>query len=388
MNNFQYKEKVNLDESLPKKNKIKLLGLSQNALAESLRSLGINDKVINMRVKQVWSWVYSHGKTNFGEMTNLSKEFRFSLKENFCLERPKILKKQVSVDGTRKYLFKTDDIGEFETVFIPEDDRGTVCISSQIGCTLNCSFCHTGTQKLVRNLTPFEIVSQVLSVKDDLMDWHENIKNNGKRLISNVVIMGMGEPLYNFDHVKDGINIIMNNEGLSISRKRITLSTSGVVPNIHRVAEEIGCLLAISLHATTDTVRNKLVPINKKWNIKQLILNLKDYPRLSNSERITFEYVMLKNVNDSLEDAKRLVKLIQGIPAKINLIPFNSWPGSHFEPSDPEKIELFSNVLRKAGYSSPVRKPRGSDILAACGQLKSSTMRAKKLNPIHQTETL
>ena len=203
MNNFQYKEKVNLDEILPKKNKIKLLGLSQNALAESLRSLGINDKVITMRVKQVWSWVYSHGKTNFGEMTNLSKEFRFSLKENFCLERPKILKKQVSVDGTRKYLFKTDDIGEFETVFIPEDDRGTVCISSQIGCTLNCSFCHTGTQKLVRNLTPFEIVSQVLSVKDDLMDWHENIKNNGKRLISNVVIMGMGEPLYNFDHVKD-----------------------------------------------------------------------------------------------------------------------------------------------------------------------------------------
>ena len=377
MTNLENQKKDNLEKDLTKANKIKLLGLSQNALAESFINLGTNEKNVSMRVKQVWSWVYTHGEIDFSKMTNLSKNFRVFLQKNFSAERPEIVKKQISKDGTRKYLLKTSNIGEFETVFIPDDDRGTVCLSSQIGCTLNCSFCHTGTQKLVRNLEPHEIVGQVLAIKDDLMDWCENNKNN-KRLVSNIVLMGMGEPLYNFDHVKNGIDIIMHNEGLSLSRKRITLSTAGVVPNIHRVAGEIGCLLAISLHATTDAIRNNLVPINKKWSITELMLSLKNYPKLSNSERITFEYVMLKDINDSLDDAKRLVKLIQGIPAKINLIPFNPWPGSNFDPSSPEQIKKFSNILRKAGYSSPVRKPRGKDILAACGQLKSSSIKPKK----------
>ena len=372
------------NDTLNKKQKINILGLSQKAISQYFQKKGIKEKNVNMRVKQVWSWIYSHGKISFDDMTNLSKDFRFFLNENFNLERPIIVKKQVSLDGTRKYLFKTNKIGEFETVFIPEEDRGTVCLSSQIGCTLNCSFCHTGTQSLVRNLEPFEIVGQVLAIKDDLMDWDGKNKHNTKRTISNIVMMGMGEPLYNFDNVKDGIDIIMNNEGLAISRRRITLSTSGVLPNIHRVALEIGCLLAISLHATTDSVRDMLVPINKKWNIAELMLSLKKYPKLSNSERITFEYVMLSGVNDSLEDAKRLVKLIQGIPSKVNLIPFNPWPGSNYGPSNPEIIEKFAAYLRKAGYSSPVRKPRGDDILAACGQLKSDSVKPKKANALLQ----
>ena len=372
------------NDTLNKKQKINILGLSQKAISQYFQKKGIKEKNVNMRVKQVWSWIYSHGKISFDDMTNLSKDFRFFLNENFNLERPIIVKKQVSLDGTRKYLFKTNKIGEFETVFIPEEDRGTVCLSSQIGCTLNCSFCHTGTQSLVRNLEPFEIVGQVLAIKDDLMDWDGKNKHNTKRTISNIVMMGMGEPLYNFDNVKDGIDIIMNNEGLAISRRRITLSTSGVLPNIHRVALEIGCLLAISLHGTTDSVRDLLVPINKKWNIAELMLSLKKYPKLSNSERITFEYVMLSGVNDSLEDAKRLVKLIQGIPSKVNLIPFNPWPGSNYGPSNPEIIEKFAAYLRKAGYSSPVRKPRGDDILAACGQLKSDSVKPKKANALLQ----
>ena len=370
------------NNTLNKKKKTNILGLSQKAIAQYFQKKGIKEKNVNMRVKQVWSWIYSHGKISFDDMTNLSKDFRFFLNENFNLERPIIVKKQVSLDGTRKYLFKTNKIGEFETVFIPEEDRGTVCLSSQIGCTLNCSFCHTGTQSLVRNLETFEIVGQVLAIKDDLMDWDGKNKHNTKRTISNIVMMGMGEPLYNFDNVKDGIDIIMNNEGLAISRRRITLSTSGVLPNIHRVALEIGCLLAISLHGTTDSVRDLLVPINKKWNIAELMLSLKKYPKLSNSERITFEYVMLSGVNDSLEDAKRLVKLIQGIPSKVNLIPFNPWPGSNYGPSNPEIIEKFAAYLRKAGYSSPVRKPRGDDILAACGQLKSDSVKPKKVTAL------
>ena len=370
------------NETVHKRQKINILGLSQKSIAQYFQEMGINQKNVNMRVKQLWSWVYSHGKISFDDMTNLSNDFRFFLNENFNLERPIIVKKQVSLDGTRKYLFKTNKIGEFETVFIPEEDRGTVCLSSQIGCTLNCSFCHTGTQSLVRNLEPFEIVGQVLAIKDDLNDWDGKNKHNTKRKISNIVMMGMGEPLYNFDNVKDGIDIIMNNEGLAISRRRITLSTSGVLPNIHRVALEIGCLLAISLHGTTDSIRDMLVPINKKWNIAELMLSLKKYPKLSNSERITFEYVMLSGVNDSLEDAKRLVKLIQGIPSKVNLIPFNPWPGSNYGPSNPEIIEKFAAYLRKAGYSSPVRKPRGDDILAACGQLKSDSVKPKKVTAL------
>ena len=372
------------NETTSKKQKIDILGLSQKAIAQYFQKMGISEKNVNMRAKQVWSWIYSHGKSSFDDMTNLSKDFRFFLNENFNLKRPIVVKKQVSLDGTRKYLLKTDRVGEFETVFIPEEDRGTVCLSSQIGCTLNCSFCHTGTQSLVRNLEPFEIVGQVLAIKDDLKDWGGKTKYNTKRTISNIVMMGMGEPLYNFDNVKDGIDIIMNNEGLAISRRRITLSTSGVLPNIHRVALEIGCLLAISLHGTTDSVRDMLVPINKKWNIAELMLSLKKYPKLSNSERITFEYVMLSGVNDSLEDAKRLVKLIQGIPSKVNLIPFNPWPGSNYGPSTPEVIEKFAAYLRKAGYSSPVRKPRGDDILAACGQLKSDSVKQKKVTALLQ----
>ena len=260
------------------------------------------------------------------------------------------------------------------------NERGTVCISSQIGCTLNCSFCYTGTQKLVRNLEPHEIVGQITAVKDDLSDWERDIKLAGKRSVTNIVVMGMGEPLYNFENIKHGLAIIMNNEGLSISRKRITLSTSGVVPFIHKVSSEIGCLLAISLHGTTDEVRNKLVPINKKWNIKELISTLKSYPKLSNTERITFEYVMLRKVNDSIGDAKRLVKLINNIPAKINLIPFNPWPGSQYQTSEPENVKIFANFIRKAGYSTPIRKPRGVDIMAACGQLKSSSEKISSSN--------
>jgi 23S rRNA (adenine2503-C2)-methyltransferase len=264
-------------------------------------------------------------------------------------------------------------------VYIPEADRGTLCISSQVGCTLTCSFCHTGTQKLVRNLTAGEIIGQVMLARDDLGEWPEKgAPKNETRLLSNIVLMGMGEPLYNFENVRDAMKIAMDAEGIQLSRRRITLSTSGVVPEIARTAEEIGCLLAVSFHATTDETRNKLVPINKRWNIEELLGALRDYPRLSNSERITFEYVMLKGVNDSDADARRLVKLIQGIPAKINLIPFNEWPGSPYERSDWERIEKFADIVHKAGYASPIRTPRGEDIMAACGQLKSATERARK----------
>jgi 23S rRNA (adenine2503-C2)-methyltransferase len=268
---------------------------------------------------------------------------------------------------------------EIETVYIPEENRGTLCISSQVGCTLTCSFCHTGTQRLVRNLTSSEIVGQILVARDDLGEWPtQGIPKTEPRLLSNVVLMGMGEPLYNFDNVRDAMKIAMDPEGIALSRRRITLSTSGVVPEIAKTAEEIGCQLAISFHATTDEIRDKLVPINKKWNISNLLETLKNYPKVSNSERITFEYVMLKNINDSDEDARRLVKLIKGIPAKINLIPFNEWPGSPFERSDWKQIESFAEIIYRAGYASPIRKPRGEDIMAACGQLKSDTEKERK----------
>jgi len=362
--------------------KINLLGLSKNDISKHLYNLGIEKKEISMRVQQLFSWTHSHGKKNFDYMTNLSKEFRNLLSREFSISRPQIINKQISNDGTRKYLFKSENYGEFETVFIPEDERGTICISSQIGCTLNCSFCYTGTQKLVRNLEPYEIVGQISAVKDDLADWCGKKNNSSKRAVSNIVVMGMGEPLYNFENIKQGLKIIMDNEGLSISRKKITLSTSGVVPYIHKVSSEIGCLLAVSLHGTTDEVRNELVPINKKWNIQELISTLKSYPNLSNTERITFEYVMIKKVNDSLDDAKRLVKLIKNIPSKINLIPFNPWPGSNYKTSEPETVKIFANYIKKAGYSSPVRKPRGVDIMAACGQLKSYSVREKVLKKV------
>jgi len=309
----------------------------------------------------------------------LAKPYRESLQKNFLISVPKIISKNISEDGTRKYLMRIDGGHEIETVYIPEENRGTLCISSQVGCTLTCSFCHTGTQRLVRNLTSSEIVGQILVARDDLGEWPtQGIPKTEPRLLSNVVLMGMGEPLYNFDNVRDAMKIAMDPEGIALSRRRITLSTSGVVPEIAKTAEEIGCQLAISFHATTDEIRDKLVPINKKWNISNLLETLKNYPKVSNSERITFEYVMLKNINDSDEDARRLVKLIKGIPAKINLIPFNEWPGSPFERSDWKQIESFAEIIYRAGYASPIRKPRGEDIMAACGQLKSDTEKERK----------
>jgi 23S rRNA (adenine2503-C2)-methyltransferase len=293
---------------------------------------------------------------------------------------PEVVTRQNSADGTRKYLVRISGGHEVGVVYIPETDRGTLCISSQVGCTLTCSFCHTGTQKLVRNLTAGEIVGQVMLARDDLGEWPQpgcGTGEDGPRLLSNVVLMGMGEPLYNFDNVRDAMKIVMDGEGIALSRRRITLSTSGVVPEIARAATEIGCLLAVSFHGTTDAIRDGLVPINKKWNIETLLGELRDYPRLSNSERITFEYVMLKGVNDSDADARRLVKLISGIPAKINLIPFNEWPGAPYERSDWERIEAFADIVHKAGYASPIRTPRGEDIMAACGQLKSASQKQR-----------
>jgi 23S rRNA (adenine2503-C2)-methyltransferase len=312
-------------------------------------------------------------------MTNLAKDTRALLADRFVVALPEIVSKQVSADGTRKYLVRIAGGHEVETVYIPEEDRGTLCVSSQVGCTLTCSFCHTGTQRLVRNLTAGEIVGQVMLVRDDLGEWPvPGAPKDETRLLSNIVLMGMGEPLYNFDAVRDAMRIAMDAEGLQLSRRRITLSTSGVVPEIARTATEIGCNLAISFHATTDAVRDVLVPINKKWNIATLLESLREYPNLSNSERITFEYVMLDGVNDSDEDARRLVKLIAGIPAKINLIPFNEWPGAPYKRSSNNRIRAFADIIYKAGYASPIRTPRGEDIMAACGQLKSATERARK----------
>ena len=356
-----------------------LVGLTRTQMRDVLIEHGTPEKQAKMRVGQIWQWIYEKGVRSFDVMSNLAKPYRAELAEHFVIEVPEVVSKQVSLDGTRKYLMRIAGGHEVETVYIPEEDRGTLCISSQVGCTLTCSFCHTGTQKLVRNLTTAEIIGQVLVARDDLGEWPEQgAPKNETRLLSNIVLMGMGEPLYNFDNVRDAMKIAMDPEGISLSRRRITLSTSGVVPEIAKTAQEIGCQLAISFHATTDEVRDKLVPINKKWNIAELLDALRTYPKVSNSERITFEYVMLKDVNDSNEDARRLVKLIKGIPAKINLIPFNEWPGSPYERSDWARIEAFANIIYKAGYASPIRTPRGEDIMAACGQLKSATERARK----------
>ena len=353
-----------------------MIGLRREALAAELARIGTPEKQIKMRVGQIWQWIYHKGATSFDEMTNLSRDYRALLAANFALDRPEVVTRQVSRDGTRKYLLRIAGGHEVEAVYIPEKNRGTLCISSQVGCTLTCSFCHTGTQKLVRNLTAGEIVGQILIARDDMGEWGKPAGD--KRLISNVVLMGMGEPLYNTDNVRDAMLIAMDNEGISLSRRRITLSTSGIVPEIIRAGQEIGCMLAISFHATTDEVRDKLVPINRKHKIAELLQACRDYPRLSNAERITFEYVMLKDVNDSDADARRLVQLIVGIPAKINLIPFNPWPGAPYERSDWERIESFAEIVNNAGYASPVRTPRGEDIMAACGQLKSATERARK----------
>ena len=368
--------------TLPRKTSqgpLNLVGLTRAGLKDALISAGTPQSQANMRVGQVWQWIYEKGVRDFDLMTNLAKSYRTLLKEQFVLEVPEVVTKQVSEDGTRKYLMRIEGGHEVETVYIPEADRGTLCISSQVGCTLTCSFCHTGTQRLVRNLTASEIVGQILVARDDLGEWPiPRAPKNETRLLSNIVLMGMGEPLYNFDNVRDAMKIAMDPEGISLSRRRITLSTSGVVPEIAKTAEEIGCLLAVSFHATTDEVRDRLVPINKKWNIKALLEALRAYPKLSNSERITFEYVMLKDVNDSDADAKRLIKLIQGIPAKINLIPFNEWPGAPYQRSDWKRIKAFADIIYKAGYASPIRTPRGEDIMAACGQLKSASEKIRK----------
>jgi 23S rRNA (adenine2503-C2)-methyltransferase len=360
--------------------KINIIGLTKLALSEHLLKAGIEQKHLNMRLNQIWGWLYQKGITDFSKMGNISKDVKGLLSKYFSISLPTIVEKKISTDGTRKYLLRLSGGHEIETVFIPETDRGTLCISSQVGCTLTCPFCHTGTQKLVRNLNPSEMIGQVLIAREDLNEWptEQNNRVGQPRKLSNIVLMGMGEPLYNFDAVRDAMNIAMDSAGIALSRRRITLSTSGVVPEIGKVGDEIGCMLAISFHATTDEVRNKLVPINKRWNISQLLQALRDYPRLSNSERITFEYVMIDKVNDSDEDARRLIALIKGIPAKINLIPFNEWPGAPYKRSSNNRIRAFADIIHNAGYSSPIRKPRGEDIMAACGQLKSETERARK----------
>ncbi|MBI1418837.1 MAG: 23S rRNA (adenine(2503)-C(2))-methyltransferase RlmN [Limimaricola sp.] len=358
---------------------VNLVGLTREAMRQALIAAGTPERQARMRVGQIWQWIYHWGLRDFAAMTNLAKDYRALLAENFVIALPEVVTRQVSGDGTRKYLVRIAGGHEVEVVYIPEEDRGTLCVSSQVGCTLTCSFCHTGTQKLVRNLTAGEIIGQVMLARDDLGEWPvPGAPKDETRLLSNVVLMGMGEPLYNFENVRDAMKIAMDPEGIALSRRRITLSTSGVVPEIARTAEEIGCQLAISFHATTDEVRDRLVPINKRWPIAELLDALRTYPKASNSERITFEYVMLDGVNDTDADARRLIKLIEGIPAKINLIPFNEWPGAPYRRSTPARIRAFADIIYKAGYASPIRTPRGEDIMAACGQLKSATERARK----------
>ncbi|MGI8525424.1 MAG: 23S rRNA (adenine(2503)-C(2))-methyltransferase RlmN [Pseudolabrys sp.] len=393
-----------------------LVGLSRAALADALALLDVPERARKMRVQQLWHWIYVRGVTAFSAMTSVSKDLRTQLEQNFTLARPEVVAEQISVDGTRKWLLRLpgevdgERPHEVECVYIPDRDRGTLCVSSQVGCTLTCSFCHTGTQRLVRNLTPGEIVGQVMVARDRLDDWapfnlspragggrraapgEGALQNNptfdalhpdplsaggerekNGRLVTNIVMMGMGEPLYNFENVRDALLVMADGDGIAISKRKITLSTSGVVPMIARAGDEIGCMLAVSLHAVRDELRNELVPLNRKYPIAELLEACRHYPGVSNARRITFEYVMLKGVNDSIEEGKALVRLLKGIPAKINLIPFNPWPGTKYECSDWEQIEKFSELVFNAGYASPVRTPRGRDILAACGQLKSAT---------------
>jgi 23S rRNA (adenine2503-C2)-methyltransferase len=351
-----------------------LIGLSPAELSAALTESGVPEKAARMRARQLWNWVYVHGARDFAGMSNLAKGFREQMTGTFTLARPEVVTEQISNDGTRKWLLKTGPGIEFETVYIPEAERGTLCVSSQVGCTLNCRFCHTGTQKLVRNLTSDEIVGQLLVARDSLGDWPSTAPG---RKVTNVVMMGMGEPLYNFDNVKAALAIVTDGDGLALSKRRVTLSTAGVVPMIERAGTEIGSALAISLHAVNDELRDVIVPINKKYPLKELMAALRAYPGASNSRRITFEYVMLKGVNDSLAEARALVRLVGGIPAKINLIPFNPWPGAPYECSDWSQIEKFAEIVNKAGYASPVRTPRGRDIMAACGQLKSESVKER-----------
>jgi len=365
-----------------------LVGKTRAQLADALAAIGVPERERRMRVGQLWHWIYYQGSTSFDVMLNVSKALRAKLAETYTLDRPQVVAAQLSLDGTRKWLIRLPPVdakdkgAEIECVYIPESDRGTLCISSQVGCTLTCTFCHTGTQKLVRNLTAQEIVQQLIVARDMLGDFPGLERpedgglipvGEGVRPVSNIVFMGMGEPLYNFDEVNDAIGVLTDGEGLSLSKRRITVSTSGVVPQIAPLGETSGTMLAISLHATNDELRNKLVPLNKKYPLKDLLDACRNYPGAANSRRITFEYVMLKDVNDSPKEARELVRMLKGIPAKINLIPFNPWPGAQYECSDWETIETFSDIVFNAGYASPVRTPRGRDILAACGQLKSET---------------
>lgn len=411
--------------NVAERDKPSLIGRTREELAQALTVIGVPQQQRKMRVAQLWHWLYVRGVSSFADMSNLSREFRALLAQHFTIIRPEIAAEQLSTDGTRKWLLRFPARGagrpvEVETVYIPEEGRGTLCVSSQVGCTLTCSFCHTGTQRLVRNLTAEEILAQFLVAKDCLGDFADQEGLNGVRArregiakirtlaerraqmpaaaladaaeesekaillaatgrkITNIVMMGMGEPLYNFEAVKKALLIASDGEGLSLSRRRITLSTSGVVPGIYRIGAELGVMLAISLHAVNDELRNMLVPINKKYPLAELMAACRNYPGVSNARRITFEYVMLRDVNDSVADAKKLVQLLKGIPAKINLIPFNPWPGTNYQCSDWRQIELFADILNKAGYSSPIRAPRGRDIMAACGQLKSASERLKK----------
>jgi len=367
--------------------KSSLAGMTRAELAEALKAIDVPEREAKMRVAQLWHWIYVQGVTRFDAMLNVGKALRARLSEHHTLDRPAVVAEQVSVDGTRKWLIRMNPTGaldrgaEIECVYIPESDRGTLCVSSQVGCTLTCTFCHTGTQRLVRNLTSREIVLQLLVARDRLGDFPGLVPPNdglipsgqGVRAVSNIVFMGMGEPLYNFDHVRDAVGVLSDGDGLSVSRRRITVSTSGVVPRIEALGRDVGTMLAISLHAVRDDLRDELVPLNKKYPIEALLEACRTYPGASNARRITFEYVMLKGINDSPRDARALVRLLKGIPAKINLIPFNPWPGTRYACSDWDTIETFSEIVFKAGYASPVRAPRGRDILAACGQLKSET---------------
>jgi 23S rRNA (adenine2503-C2)-methyltransferase len=348
-----------------------LVGLSREELTDLMREIGEPA----FRARQLWHWIYHRGETDFDKMTTLAKPFRAALAARFEVGRPGISVDRESIDGTRKWLLKFQDGQEAESVHIPEEDRGTLCVSSQVGCTLTCKFCHTGTQRLVRNLGAGEIVGQVMNARDKLGEWPS--PQDG-RLLSNIVMMGMGEPLYNYDNVAKALKIVMDHEGISISKRKITLSTAGVVPMIGKAGAELGVNLAISLHAVTDELRDRIVPINKKYPIAELMQACRDYPTLNNARRITFEYVMLKDVNDSPADARALVQLIKDIPAKVNLIPFNPWPGAPFERSTNAAISKFAEIVFDAGYASPVRTPRGEDIMAACGQLKSESIRARK----------
>jgi 23S rRNA (adenine2503-C2)-methyltransferase len=365
--------------------RVDLVGLSKPQIRAALAEAGLDERQAKLRAKQLWHWIYNRGITDFALMTDIAKAQQPWLADRFVIGRPEVVEAQVSTDGTRKWLLRSDDGQDYEMVFIPDADRGTLCVSSQVGCTLNCRFCHTGTMRLVRNLSAGEIVGQVMLARDGLGEWPSQPEG---RLLTNIVMMGMGEPLYNFDNVRDALRIVMDGDGLALSKRRITLSTSGVVPKMAQAGEEIGVNLAVSLHAVTKEVRDEIVPLNRKYGIEELLQACADYPGANNARRITFEYVMLKDKNDSDEDARELVRLIRKykLPAKVNLIPFNPWPGAPYECSDLERIRAFSNIIFEAGISAPVRTPRGRDIDAACGQLKTASEKKSRAELDRQAE--